>query len=459
MTAPPNIVVVLSDEHTPAATGCYGHPTVRTPNIDRLAAVGTLYESAYCASPMCVPSRLSLLSGRYVHDIGAWDNGVLPDPSVRSWGDHLRAAGYESVLAGRTHFNGADRLWGFDRRLSDDLEHWVDHSGRPPRRVPEWQRRTNSHVAETGVGEHPNTRHDETVTDLVVDYLTSRAQDGGERPFLLYVGYMQPHFPLVAAPEFAAWYDPSTVVLPPTRGAAPEDQHPVIAQLRRSFRNDEPLTDEQQRVATARYWALVSQLDHHVGRILDVIDESPLRDNTVIVYTSDHGEMLGHHGVWQKQCFYEPAVTVPLLVRTPAQARGAAAPARVAGDVSQVDLLPTLRGLAGLPADASLPGRDLLGATVEPRPVISEYHAQGMLDAGFMLKRGRYKYCAYVGHPPQLFDVVADPEERQDLAGDAAHAQVLAELDAQLRWHLDPDAVDHRAKADQRARAAAVGAQ
>lgn len=457
MTAarPPNIVVVLSDEHDAAAAGCYGHPVVQTPRIDRLADEGTLYENAYCTSPMCVPSRLSMLSGRQVHQIGAWDNAVIPGPDFRTWGHHLGGAGYETVLAGRTHFNGPDRLLGFDHRLSDDLDFWITHDGRPPRRVSDWRRGSNSHVTEAGAGEHVHTTHDAAVTDAAVAFLEERAGTATDAPFLLYVGYMHPHFPLVAPPEYLARYDPASISPPATRNDSPESQHPVIAQIRRAFHNDDPLTDEQQRAAIASYWALVSHLDHQVGRLVDAIDGSSLGEDTVVIYTSDHGEMAGHHGIWQKQVFYEPAVRVPLIVRLPDRLRGDAPPSRIRSDASLVDLLPTLRDLAGLPVDGTLPGRSLLAAdpavpTDEAaRPVLSEYHAQGMVDGGFMLKRGRYKYCYYVGHRPQLFDVVADPLERHDLAADPAQAGVLADLDAALRRLLDPEEVDREAKADQ----------
>jgi choline-sulfatase len=455
VTRPPNIVVVLSDEHAAAATGAYGHRDVRTPHLDRLAGQGWLFENAYCTSPMCVPSRLSLLSGRYVHEIGAWDNGIVPGESFRSWGHHLRAAGYESVLAGRTHFNGPNRLLGFDRRLSDDLDFWVDHDGRPPSRTPGWRRGSNSHVTEAGTGEHVHTRHDVATTDRALDYLRERAAGPDDAPFLLYVGYMHPHFPLVAPPEFAAWYDPARVALPPTWRDPPQQQHPVIARLRYGFHNDEPLPEEQARLATACYWALVSHLDFQVGRLLAAVDGSSLRENTVVVYTSDHGEMAGHHGIWQKQCFYEPAVRVPLLLRLPEHQDGRRRPARVRGDVSLIDLLPTLREVAGLPVDPELPGRSLCGGPdLTPRPAFAEYHAQGMVDGGFMLKRGRYKYCAYAGHRPQLFDLMTDPWERADLAGDPVHTGLLAELSEQLERIVSPEDADQRAKADQQRRRA-----
>lgn len=427
---------MLSDEHTAGAAGWAGHPQIRTPQVDRLAASGVAFDRAYTNSPMCVPSRLSLMTGQYAHEIGAWDNGVIPGPGFRSWGHHLRAAGYQTVLAGRTHFNGPDRLLGFDRRLSDDLDFWLDHSGRPPRRTADWQRHSNSHVSEHGAGDHVHTRHDVEATDAAIEFL----RDPGEKPFLLYVGYMHPHFPLVAPPSFRELYDADSVELPPTWRDPVSEQHPVISLLRHGFRNDEPLTEEQAREATACYWALISHLDHQIGRLLEAVPE-----DTVVIYTSDHGEMAGHHGVWQKQCFYEPAVRVPLLLRHPELQ-----PRRSSDHVSLVDLLPTLRDIAGLAPDPVLPGRSLLDPV--DRPVLSEYHAQGMVDGGFMLKSGRWKYCYYgKQQPPQVFDVDADPWEVDDLSGDRG---LVDKLDAELRSILDPDEADTRAKTDQARRAA-----
>ena len=428
----PNILVVLSDEHTAAAVGYAGHPHIQTPHLDQLAAQSVAFDRAYTNCPMCVPSRLSLMAGQYVHQIGAWDNGVIPSPTFRTWGHHLREAGYTSVIAGRTHFNGPDRLLGFDRRLTDDLGFWLDHSGRPPRRTAEWRRPSNSHVTEHGPGHHVHTSHDIAGTDAALDFL----RDAGPEPFLLYVGYMHPHFPLVAPSSFRDLHDPADVELP----AAAEGEHPVILLLRHGFRNDEPLTEQQFREATVCYWALISHLDHQIGRLLEAVP-----DDTVVIYTSDHGEMAGHHGIWQKQCFYEPAVRVPLLMRHPSVQRG-----RNGDQVSLVDVLPTLRDIAGLTPDPELPGRSLLDPS--DRPVLSEYHAQGMVDGGFMLKSGPWKYCYYgPGQRPQIFNVDDDPLELHDLSGDTA---LVRALDGELRLLLDPDATDERAKADQAERMA-----
>lgn len=445
----PNIIVLLSDEHDAHATGCYGHDIVRTPNLDRLAAEGTRYEHAYCNSPMCVPSRLSMQSGAYVHQVGGWDNGVILGREFRTWGHHLQEAGYECVLSGRTHFNGPDRLLGYDRRLSDDIPGWITHDGQPPGRTAEWRRGSNSHVSTAGPGIHHHTTKDRSVTDEVVEFLHERAAQPERQPFLLHVGYMHPHFPLIAPEEFLSWYDLDEVPLPPTRHEPLEQQHPVVAHLRRAMNNDEPLTDDLQRLATACYWALISHLDHQVGRVLEAIDSSPLREDTVVIYTSDHGEMAGHHGIWQKQIFYEPAVHVPLIVRRPGQVGGET----VDRQVSLIDLLPTLRDAAGLSRDSALPGRSLF-EDVGERAVVSEYHAQGMLEGGFMIKRGRYKYCYYVGDKSQLFDVEDDPLECRDLARTPEYTAVKDDLDRELRAVLDPEAVNRRAHDDQRARTA-----
>lgn len=447
MVASPNVLVILSDEHAADASGFAGHPHVRTPHLDQLAETATVYGRAYCNSPMCVPSRLSLFSGRYVHEVGAWDNEVVPSPQLRTWGDHLRPAGYRSTLIGRAHINGPDRLLGFDSRPVDDNVRGLAATNRPTPRTPDWQRPTNSHVSEVGVGDHYHTEDDRRATAAAVQYL--RDQAGAQAPFLLYVGYMHPHFPFVVPPEYADRYDPADVELPPDWNEPTASQHPVIAHLRHSFRNDEPLSEDEVRSATAAYWSLITHVDDQIGMVLAALQESGLCDNTVIIYSSDHGEMAGRHGIWQKQCFYEPAVRVPLMIRIPGGRTG-----QVDAPVSGIDLLPTLRDLAGLPVDDQLPGKSLLGDGPEPdRPVFAEYHAQGMLTGGFMFRHGQYKLCSYAGQGDQLFDLHADPGERRDLVGDPAHAETLNRLKAELAKIGDIEAIDRAARADQASRA------
>ena len=447
--------------------GNSGHPVVQTPHLDRLAEQSYTFDNAYCNYPICTPSRLSMLTGRYPHQIGAWDLGVIPDRQYQTWGDYLTEADYETVLCGRTHFNGTDRLHGFSHRLLDDLPRWCNRNGRPPRRTPDARRGSNSHVAECGPGDHEHTRYDRNVTDLAVDFLREKAAAPDDKPFLLYCGFMHPHFPLIAPPEFFSQYDPDTLELPETWNEPLESQHPIIQHHRWAWQNDIPPPEAVVRCALACYYALVSCLDAQVGRILEAIDTSPLSENTLVIYTSDHGEMAGHHGIWQKQCFYEPAVRVPLMLRLPSDEKG-----RVAENVSLVDVLPTLLEVAGLGTPADLPGDSLLRiaqhqaneTTAEAchhddrdrgtseRTVLSEYHHMGMLNAGFMLKRGGYKLCHYVGSEPQLFNVGVDPLENDDLASKPEYAAIRNEMEVALRAVVNPEQEDTRAKENQRLR-------
>ena len=263
-----NIVFLFSDEHAGTVMGNSGHPVVRTPHLDRLAEQSYTFDNAYCNNPICTPSRLSLLTGRYPHQIEAWDLGAIADRRYPTWGDYLTKAGYETVLCGRTHFNGTDRLLGFSRRLLDDLPRWCNASGRPPRRTPDERRGSNSHVAECGPGDHEHTRYDRNVTDLAVDFLREKSASPDDKPFLLYCGFMHPHFPLIAPPEFYAQYDPDTLELPATWNEPLESQHPIIQHHRWAWRNDIPPPEATVRCALASYYALVSSLDAQIGRIL-----------------------------------------------------------------------------------------------------------------------------------------------------------------------------------------------
>ena len=454
-----NIVFLFSDEHTSTAMGNSGHPIVRTPHLDRLASQSYTFDNAYCNSPLCTPSRLSMLTGRYPHQIEAWDLGVIANQHHQTWGHYLAVAGYETVLCGRTHFNGHDRLMGFSHRLLDDLPFWYNTSGHPPHRTIDERRGSNSHVAECGPGEHAHTGYDQRVTELALDFLHQKATTSDNQPFLMYCGFMHPHFPLIAPAEFFSWYDPEKLKLPPSWNQALQNQHPIIQHLRWAWRNDVPPSEATVRRATAAYYALVSSLDTQIGRLLAAIDASPLRKNTVVIYTSDHGEMAGHHGIWQKQCFYQPSVKVPLMLRLPSN-NCQSEVGKITQNVSLVDILPTLLDIGGLEKPSDLPGHSLLEiARHQPnqtnRAVFSEYHHMGMLSAGFMLKRGHTKLCHYVGHQPQLFDLTNDPAEDDNLATKPEMADTLDNMEKALRDICDPQQIDERAKLNQAARRAA----
>lgn len=443
----PNILIIMSDEHDPAVLGCCGHPLVQTPNLDRLAADGTVFDHAYCNSPICVPARMSFFAGNYCHRIGVWDLGSPLRADVPTFGHYLTAAGYETVLCGRTHMVGSDRLHGFGTRLFDDLDAWRGRHA--PRRTAEARRGSNSHVTECGPGRGAWYDYDTTVADLTVRFLKNRATHPPDHPWLLYSGLMYPHFPLTCPPEYYRRYDPDAVTPADLRGETLESQHPAIRQLRYFFHNDQIVPEPVQRRALASYYGLVTVVDDLVGRMVDVIDNSALRENTVVIYLSDHGEMAGQHGIWQKQCFYESSVRVPMILRTPHGAAGR----RIGANVSLVDMLPTILDLAGIEIPPGLPGASLVqmrpGTDNANRVVFSEYHAQGMLTGGFMIKRGNYKYNYYVGHEPQLYDLNDDPGEFTDLAADERHASVRAALHRALLYIVDPEQVSDQALRNQ----------
>ena len=444
----PNIILIMSDEHDPHITGGTNR-FVATPNIDRIAAEGARFDSAYCNSPLCVPSRFSFWSGRYVHSINAWDNGSPFPSSVPTIGNYLEAGGYDTYLCGRSHFVGRQ---GFGKRLLDYLYGTKHPALVPPDRSPEYRRvGRNSHVTECGRAEtDPHTEIDRMITDFAVRFLTERARRPAERPWLLYVGFFRPHFPLICAAAYFDRYYPDSIELPSTAGQAIETQHPVVQSVRRYLCDEQALPEETLRTALAAYYGLITFTDELIGAILEA---AARLDDTVVLYTSDHGESGGHHGMWQKHCFYEHAARVPLVMKGPGIEAG-----RVVNEhASLVDVLPTLMDLADQGPDPTLPGTSLLplvradgrGWEGAGRAVFSEYHAWGMGHGGYMVRKGDHKLNYYVGHEPELFDLRADPEELNDVAGTGAYAETRADMISELRSIVDPDAADRAARENQ----------
>jgi choline-sulfatase len=281
-------------------------------------------------------------------------------------------------------------------------------------------------------------------------------QDTGT-PWALFVSFVAPHFPLVAPPEWFYRYAAMDLPMPKQYRMAERPHHPAVDEYARVVDYDTHFTDDHDvRRALAGYAGLVSAMDENVGKVLRALDDARLSDSTVVIYTSDHGDNTGARGLWGKSTFYEESAGVPMMVAGPGVPRGNV----VATPVSHVDCAPAILDAAGAAPLGPLSGHSLVdianGAT-PMRPVLCEYHAIGSTSGGFMLRLGRYKYCHYVGRPPQLFDLDADLEELVDLVGDARHADTLRECEARLRAVLDPQAVDRRAKARQRSLLAAFG--
>jgi choline-sulfatase len=451
--APANLLFIMSDEHNRALSGCYGHPVVRTPNIDRLAGRGVRFTHGYCNSPICVAARASLATGRYVHQLRTWDNSAPYTGKFASWGHRLVRAGHSVTTIGKLHFRSTDDDTGYpDQRLAmhveegtGDLYALLRTTGELPRRP-----KVRTRVTKTEVGESEYSSYDRAVAAEAERWLGSAPRCG--KPWVLFVSFATPHYPLTAPKQFADLYRPEDVILPKQYSLAERPRHPVLEAMRQTFDVDDELDEPTIRRALAAYYALVTFMDAQVGRVISALDANGLAETTRVIYTSDHGDTLGEHGLWWKYSMYEGSAGVPLIVAGP----GVPEKSIVTTNVSHVDCFPTILEGAGLEpeqADRDLPGTSLFTlareASATERSVFGEYHAAGSITGYFMIRGGRYKLIEYVGFAPQLFDLQTDPDEQVDLAADHAHAATLRSMSAELRRICDPVEVDRQAKADQ----------
>lgn len=458
---PRNLLFILSDEHNPKVLGAAGHTMIKTPHLDRLAAQGVRFASAYCNSPICVPSRASLATGRYVHKIRFWDNAIPYDGSVPSWHHRLRQAGHEVVAIGKLHFRSAADDNGFNEEIMP--LHVVDGIGDPLGwlRDPLPVRRAALRLAnDAGRGNSSYQDYDDRITAAAIDWLKARASAQDDKPWVLFVSLVCPHFPLIARPEWYDLYPEAALPLPALYEAAERaPDHPYIAAIRECQIYDKAFDAVKLRRALAAYFGLVSFVDDNIGKLLAALAATGLADTTRILYSSDHGDNLGTRRLWGKSTMYEESAGVPMILAGPELPQGLVC----REPVSLIDCFPTVIDCVGAPPhpdDRDLPGSSLfdLGRGIAPhRTILSEYHAAGAATGAFMIRKGPFKYVHYVGMPAQLFDLAADPQETRDLAQEPGYAGLGADCERELRRVVDPEAADALAKADQGVRIAAMG--
>src|SRR5829696_2628408 len=357
---PANLLFILSDEHSRRVLGCYGHGMIRTPNLDRLAAAGVRFSDAYTNSPICVPARAALATGRYVHRLRFWDNGIPYDGNVPSWAHRLRQAGHEAVSIGKLHFRSADDDNGFTEEVMP--LHVVEGIGDPLGwlRDPLPVRRAALRLAnDAGRGDSSYQQYDDRITAAAVDWLKARAASAGGKPWVLFVSLVCPHFPLIARPE---WYDlyPEDQVPAPAlyEAAGRQPDHPYIAAIRECQVYDKAFDEVKLRRALAAYFGLVSFVDENVGKLVRVLEAAGLADATRVLYSADHGDNLGTRRLWGKSTMYEEAAGVPMILAGPEVPAGFVC----REPVSLVDVFPTAIAGAGLAPhedDRDLPGRSL----------------------------------------------------------------------------------------------------
>ncbi len=453
---PANTLVILSDEHQARAMGCAGHPFVRTPNLDSLAARGTRFTNAVTPSPICVPARAAFATGQYVHQCHYWDNSFGYDGRVRGWGHALQEAGIPVESIGKLHYQSANLPTGFDAEHVPMHLHngvgmlWASIRDPLPMQRPSNKRMLGAHI---GPGDSDYTRYDRSITDLAVEWLHGKGRTGRE-PWCLYVGLVAPHFPLIAPQEFFDLYQLDQLPEPKLHPRDGYRLHSWSQEHEDFWSHEATLKDERERrTAIAAYYGLVSWLDHNIGRILGALDAEGLTETTRVIYASDHGDNLGARGLWGKSNLYRESIDIPMIATGPGFER-----ARCDTPVSLLDLSVTILGSVGLRKEDVIPqavGTSLHEIAAKPfdaeRCVFSEYHAVGSNTAAYMLRNGRWKYHHYVRHEPELFDLANDPEETTNLALRPDHADIVTAMEHRMRTLCDPDEVDRHAKRDQAA--------
>ncbi|NNF53657.1 MAG: choline-sulfatase [Acidimicrobiales bacterium] len=445
MTAP-NILLIMADQLAPHFTGTYGHPLVKTPHLDALAEHGVRFDAAYCHSPLCAPARFTMLAGQSVASIGAWDNAAEFLASTPTIAHYLGLAGYRTILSGKMHFIGPDQLHGFDERLTTDIYPadfaWTPNWDQADERIDRWYHNMDVlHDAGTAVATY-QIDYDEEVGYAARRKLLDLARSDGEQPFFMVASFIHPHDPYVARPEWWNLYDGDEIDLPDV--IEPGNLDPHTKRIRRGIEADTVgYTDDQVRNARRSYYANTSYFDHWIGKLVDTLEETDQMENTVIVITSDHGDMLGDRGTWFKMSFHERSARVPLVLSGPGVQAGT-----VPGACSHLDLLPTLLDIAtdGRPWPtpvSNLEGRSLwaaaTGGTAPADETTAEYCAEMTSHPMFMIRRGQFKYIHCDTDPPLLFDLTSDPDERINLATDPDHTTVSDDFAAEVqkRWNSD----------------------
>ncbi len=454
MTKPPNILLFMVDQLTSFVLSSYGGTACKTPNIDRLAARGVVFDTAYCTYPLCAPSRFSMMSGRLPSRIGAYDNGAEFTASTPTFAHYLRSAGYYTCISGKMHFVGPDQYHGFEERLTTeiypaDMSWTLDpahaHDNTDEERPYVFGVSTIDGVKDAGpVARSMQIDYDEDVIHHATREIFNRARGTDKRPFMMTVSLTHPHDPYVITQPYWDLYQDSDIEDLRVPDVPVDDRDPHSRSLYYHYGQDAcPLTDEDYRRARRGYYGMVSYIDHLFGRVISALEDSGLTENTAVVFASDHGDMLGERGMWYKKTLFDPAIQVPLILAMPGGKAG-----REATPVSLVDIFPTLLDIAGVPAEAirtPIDGRSLLPAlegALPTVPIYAEHIDGGTLAPRVCIREGDSKLVISKAYPPQFYDLGSDPLEQSDLAGQGHPEEARLKAMADEMWDLEALAAD-----------------
>jgi choline-sulfatase len=457
----------MSDQHKRDCLGIAGDRIAHTPSLDAFGARAVRFTQAYCTNPVCTPSRASILTGLYTHNHQTWSNTTPWPIGHKTIAHYFDQAGYVTGLIGKMHFVDA-QTHGFDYKL--DFNDWYQFLGPRTKLYADELSRANSGaglpqiddlwrdfgdpwkghrelddregpVAVGGVSKIPEEYHFESfVARESVRFLRRFGKQ--QQPFLLICSFLKPHDPFMPAARFANMFRPEDMHLPDTWGKI--DLSKVPAEVRKSIEHNAPTPElrdpVQARKRIAYYYANLAQMDDCAGVVLRALRELGLEESTIVVYTSDHGEMLGEHGLWQKFEFYEASCGIPLMIRAP----GFATPGRCEMPLSQVGLLPTLAELANVSVSSSFDGRSFAEQVRNPSvrrdlPVFAEYNLRTP-GAKYMIRRGDYKYTLWTHDMPELYNLRTDSKETNNLALGPEHRSTVERLKSELfAWYKPPE--------------------
>ncbi|MFT9206029.1 choline-sulfatase [Acetobacter orientalis] len=458
-TSPLNFLVVVADQLTalalPACLGGRDPSPAQVPNLLKLAQRGTAFTNAYTVSPLCGPSRGAFMTGLMPSQSGIVDNGSEWHSDIPTFGHRLRDVGYQTILAGKMHFVGADQLHGFEERLTTDI-YPSDFTW-----VPDWQNEKDRpdwyHSMDSVLNAGPILRSNQIDFDEEVAFASRRKlfdlarKRDDSRPFCMVVSFTHPHDPFNITPHWWDLYADTDIPLPRVPEAV--ENHPAEERIRAACGIDTHCPTEADVLRAKRaYYGAISYVDHQLGELLAVLQQTGLDKTTAIIFTSDHGEMLGEHGQWYKMSFREGASRIPLLFALPQGQQ-----ARVDRAVSLADVGETICGLVGAPSAPEVSGRDLTpllhGQTAWPDEVFGEYLGEGTFEPTVMIRRDRWKFLYTPNDPEQLYDLENDPDEKHNLALVPAHQERVRAFQAEALQKWDFNRLRHNVVLSQQRRA------
>ncbi|NGM44787.1 choline-sulfatase [Rhodobacter sp. SGA-6-6] len=441
----PNILILMVDQLTGTLFPDGPAEFLKVPNLRKLAARSVRFANSYTGSPLCAPGRASFMSGQLPRRTRVYDNAAEFTSDIPTFAHHLRRAGYQTCLSGKMHFVGPDQLHGFEQRLTTDIYPadfgWTPDYRKPGERIDWWYHNMGS-VTGAGVAEITNQlEYDDDVAFQSVQKIYDLSRGADPRPWCLCASFTHPHDPFVARRKYWDLYEGAPELEPP-EALSFEQQDPHSQRLLEAcdWRGLDVQPDHIRR-SRQGYFANISYVDDKIGEILAALEAT--RQEAIVVFVSDHGEMLGRRGLWFKMNFFEGSARVPLMIAAP-ESMGGLEPRLVEDPVSTIDLTPTLCDLAGVSMTEVMPWTDgesllpLAKGGMRTTPVAMEYAAEGSITPLVALRQGAWKYTRCLADPEQLFDLANDPEEETNLAADPRAAEVLAHFRAlaDARWDL-----------------------